>query len=94
MKIIHILAKIMKRKYRIRETNGKFYPQYKIFLFWDYFIEYGYIVYYNTKYYESWMHSDKFVKWSFDNIDDAKKFIEKEKEKINKRKVIYHPIQD
>lgn len=75
-------------KYRIKEKNGKFYPQKKWFLFWERFPgeEYQYISYglhlggeYCTGY------NDLF----FNTLEEAKLYIEQEKEK---RKIIYHEI--
>ena len=34
----------MKRKYRIVEQNGLFYPQYKDFLFWYSFTKWHYVI--------------------------------------------------
>ena len=71
-------------KYRIKETDYKFYPQRKIFIFWIYFDGEPY------KYWDEFF-GDRigYKNLYFNSLKEAQSFIDEDKKK---RKVTYHEI--
>ena len=71
----------MNQQYRIKEKNGRFYPQEKCFLFWNYFYESWYIVYPEVS--KSFDLTEMWCKTK----EDAQTYIDKKKKETT---VIYH----
>lgn len=79
-----------KNKYRIKETDGKFYPQYKKFFGWGYYKgkpywDYGAL---------SFISAEKVMFFSelfFDSFEEANIFLNKEKKS---NMIIFHNIKE
>lgn len=72
-------------KYRVREYAGKFWPQYKSFLFWDYF--------YSHREYPvgfAYGHTE-IVNHSFSTLEEAYDFIRKHIAETEHDRDVFHP---
>ena len=72
-------------KYRVKQTDDKFYPQYKSFLLWDYFQGESYYDYDFPTLFT--LQKSRFYKpLYFDSLERANHFLKMEKEEKMKEK--------